>query len=183
MQAIIDGCKSGYINAIPAAVISNNSMSGALERAKKEGIPYYHISSGHYKSEAELDMAIADTFESHSVDLIILAGYMKKVGTEILSRFRGKVLNIHPALLPKYGGQGMYGKFVHEAVLAAGEKVSGPTVHVVDEVYDNGRILAQKTVPVLPGDDIESLASRVLEQEHLLYPETIRKIALGEIIL
>lgn len=183
MQAILDGCRSGFINANPAVVISNNSSSGALERAKNAGIPSYHISSKQFGSDDALDKAIADTLERHKVDLVILAGYMKIVGHEILERYRGRVLNIHPALLPKFGGKGMYGRFVHEAVLAAGEIESGPTVHLVDEVYDHGRILAQSVVPVLPGDDTDSLAARVLEQEHVLYPDTIRRIALGEIIL
>jgi phosphoribosylglycinamide formyltransferase 1 len=183
MQAIIDACKIGYIDAVPSVVISNNSQSGAIERAKNEGIPYYHISSKHFSTEEELDKAIIAAFEKHNVNLVILAGYMKKIGSGILSRYKGRVLNIHPALLPKFGGQGMYGKFVHEAVLTTGEKESGPTVHVVDEVYDNGRILSQSAVPVLPDDTVESLAARVLEQEHILYPETIRRIALGEIKL
>lgn len=183
MQAIIDACSNGFADAVPAVVISNNSQSGAIERAKNEGIPFYHISSKHFSTEEELDQAIIAAFEKHHVNLVILAGYMKKIGSGILSRYKGRVLNIHPALLPKFGGQGMYGSFVHEAVLAAGEKESGPTVHVVDEIYDNGRILAQSVVPVLPGDTIDTLAARVLEQEHILYPDTIRRIAIGEIKL
>ncbi len=183
MQAIIDGCRSGYIDANPAVVISNNSASGALERARRAGIPCFHISSKQFSAEEALGIAIADTLENHGVDLVILAGYMKIVGPEILRRFRGRVLNIHPALLPKFGGKGMYGRFVHEAVLAAGEKESGPTVHLVDEIYDHGRILAQAIIPVLQGDTPDTLADRVLQQEHILYPDTIRRIALGEIIL
>jgi phosphoribosylglycinamide formyltransferase-1 len=181
MQAIIDACNSGKVNAKPCAVISNNSDSQALQRAKNEGIPYYHISTATHPDS--VDDAIIETFEKHSVDIIILAGYMKKLGNKVIERFKGRILNIHPALLPKYGGKGMYGKFVHEAVLAAREKVSGPTVHVVDIVYDHGRILAQKEVPVYPNDSVDTLSARVLEQEHILYPETIQKIATGEIIL
>ena len=108
-------------------------------------------------------------------DVLCLAGYLKKLGPGIIQRYRGRILNIHPALLPKYGGAGMYGHFVHEAVLKAGEKESGCTVHVVDEEFDHGPILAQARVPVLPGDDANKLAARVLEQEHKLYPKTIKE--------
>ena len=117
------------------------------------------------------------------MDTVILAGYMKRLGPLTLQAYRGRILNIHPALLPKFGGQGMYGKRVHEAVLRAGETVTGVTVHVVDELYDHGRILAQCEVPVLAGDTVDSLAERVLRQEHRLYPDTLRRIAAGEIVL
>jgi len=117
------------------------------------------------------------------VDTVILAGYMKKLGPLTLQAFRGRILNIHPALLPKFGGPGMYGKRVHAAVLAAGETVTGVTVHVVDALYDHGRILAQCEVPVREGDTVDSLADRALQQEHRLYTETLRRIAAGEIVL
>ena len=181
MQAIIDACKNGKVNADACVVISNNSESTALQRAKKESIPGYHISTATHNDH--VDDSIIEVLEKHNVDLVILAGYMKKLGDKVIERFKGRVLNIHPALLPKFGGKGMYGKFVHEAVLASGEKISGPTVHVVDLIYDHGRILAQKEVPVFPDDTIETLSARVLEQEHILFPETIHKIATGEIIL
>jgi phosphoribosylglycinamide formyltransferase-1 len=183
MQSIIDACKSGKINAMPVVVISNNSNSMALERAKNEGIPSYHISQKKYPDPDSLDKAIIDVLEKYEVDLVILAGYMKKLGNKVIQRFKGKILNIHPALLPKYGGEGMYGRFVHEAVIKNKEKESGCTVHIVDEVYDHGRILGQAKVPVLPDDTPETLAARVLEQEHLLYPSIIGKIASGEIII
>ena len=109
--------------------------------------------------------------------MVCLAGYLKKVGPEIIGRFRGRILNIHPALLPKFGGPGMYGHQVHEAVIAAGEKESGCRVHMVDEEFDHGPILAQAQVPVLPGDTPDTPAARILEQEHGLYPKTIRRIS------
>ncbi len=183
MQSIIDAIKEGRLDAVPCVVISNNSKSGALERAQKEGIPWYHISGIKYPSEVELDKAIIEAMEKHGVDTVVLAGYMKKLGSSIIRHFKGRVLNIHPALLPRYGGKGMYGKYVHEAVTAAGEKESGPTVHLVDERYDHGRILAQRKVPVFPDDTPESLAKRVLIQEHIIYPETLQKIASGEIVI
>jgi phosphoribosylglycinamide formyltransferase (EC 2.1.2.2) len=183
MQAIIDAIKKGELDAIPCVVISNNSNAYALERARREGIPAYHISSKHFETEEELDNAILETLLKHDVNIVCLAGYMKKVGSKVLRHFRNRVLNIHPALLPKFGGKGMYGKFVHEAVLKAGETQSGCTVHLVDEIYDHGRILGQKVVPVYPDDTVETLSARVLEQEHKLYPEVLQKIAKGEIQL
>jgi len=183
MQSIIDACKTGYANAIPACVISNNSTSMALQRAEKENIPYYHISSAKYPTQEELDDAIISTFKDNGVDIVVLAGYMKYLSPKVIRAFGSKVLNIHPALLPKFGGKGMYGFKVHEAVIASKEKISGPTVHLVDEHYDHGKILGQKQVSVLPDDTKDTLAARVLEQEHILYPEVIRRIADGEIKL
>lgn len=183
MQAIIDACKEGRLSATAAVVISNNGDSRALERARTEGIPNYHLSGNTHPDPDDLDRAIMDTLIRHNVDVIALAGYMKKLGPKTLACFRGRILNIHPALLPKFGGKGMYGIHVHEAVIAAGEKESGVTVHLVDEEYDRGPILAQVRVPVMPGDTPEILAERVLVQEHLLYPATLQRIATGEIVL
>jgi phosphoribosylglycinamide formyltransferase-1 len=181
MQAIIDRLKRGGLPAESSLVISNNSGSGALERAQKEGIPAYHISSATHNDRSEFVSAITDLLNHHEINLIALAGYMKKLPDEVIDFLGGNVLNIHPALLPKFGGKGMYGINVHKAVIEAGENESGATVHLVNSVYDEGRILAQKKVPVLPGDSPESLAARVLKAEHELYPETIEKIAIGEI--
>ena len=183
MQAIIDACKAGRLDAEPAVVISNNSDSTALDRARREGITGYHLSSATHPDPTELDAAITRTLEEHNVDLIVLAGYMKLLGPQTLRKYRGRILNIHPALLPKFGGKGLYGIKVHEAVLAAGDKVSGVTVHLVDENYDRGPIVAQCKVPVLEGDTPESLAARVLEQEHKIYAATLQKIVDGEIDL
>lgn len=183
VQAIIDAIKGGKLDARPCVVISNNSNAYVLELAKKEGIPFYHISSKHYPNEEVLEQKILETLIKHNVDTVILAGYMKKVGSKVLSHFRNRVLNIHPALLPKFGGKGMYGKFVHKAVINAGEKESGCTVHLVDEHYDHGRILGQIKVPVLSNDAPETLAARVLAEEHRLYPIILQKIANGEIVL
>ena len=131
MQAIIDACVAGRLDAAPCVAISNNSEAVALERARKAGIPGYHISGKTHPGDVE-DQAILRTLRAHDVDTVILAGYMKKLGPLTLQAFRGRILNIHPALLPKFGGQGMYGTRVHEAVLRAGETVTGVTVHVVD---------------------------------------------------
>jgi len=182
MQAIIDACKSGQLNANPCVVISNNSNSMALQRAKNEGIPHYQISVLTHPGPQE-DEEILRVLRHHGVDTVILAGYMKRLGPVTLRAYRGRILNIHPALLPKFGGKDMYGKRVHEAVLAAGEKVTGVTIHIVDEHYDTGPIIAQCQVPVLEGDTADSLAERVLKHEHVLFAETLQKIADGRIVL
>lgn len=183
MQSIIDACKSGKLRANPVLIISNNADSGALERARKEQIPGHHISAKTAGSDSEAEKQILSTLLAHKTDLVILAGYMKRVGSDILSVFEGRVLNIHPCLLPKYGGKGMYGMKVHEAVIAAGDEESGVSIHVVNEEYDKGAILAQEKVAVHKGDTAESLAERVLEVEHSLYVEVLQSIVAGELAL
>lgn len=183
MQSIINACRRGRLAARPVVVISNNGSSGALERAENEGIPAYHIGSRTFPDPDDLDRAICETLKRHQVDLVILAGYMKHLGPRTLAEFRGRVINIHPSLLPRYGGQGMYGEKVHAAVLAAGDRETGVTVHLVDEHYDAGPILAQVTVPVREGDTVRSLADRVLAVEHETYVDTLARILSGEITL
>jgi phosphoribosylglycinamide formyltransferase-1 len=182
-QAIIDACRAGTLDAEPCVVICNNSDAQVLARARQAGIATRHLSSHTHPSPEDLDAAVLDTLRSHRVNLVVLAGYMRKLGPRTLAHYRGRVLNIHPALLPRFGGVGMYGKRVHEAVLASGERESGVTVHLVTEEYDQGPILAQRKVPVLPGDTADTLAARVLEAEHALYPETLAQIASGAIRL
>lgn len=179
MQAIINNILNKNIDAKIGAVISNNSTSGALQKAQLLNIPNFHVSEKKYNSK--VDKTIIEIFDRYEVNTIILAGYMKKVSQELIDSFSGRVLNIHPALLPKYGGEGMYGSRVHQAVLDAKEKKSGATVHIVDNNYDKGTILLQKEVPVLPGDTVDALAARVLEIEHIIYTETLNKIINGEI--
>ena len=183
LQAIIDSCRSGAIDAEVRVVISNNSRSVALERARRANIPVSHLSGSTHPDPDRLDEAIAETLQRHGVQVVALAGYMKMLGTRTLGAYRNRVLNVHPALLPKFGGQGMYGERVHEAVLASGERVSGVSVHLVDEEYDHGPVIAQTEVPVLLGDTPDTLAARVLEREHILYPKTIQRIATGEVDL
>jgi phosphoribosylglycinamide formyltransferase-1 len=183
LQAILDRIERGELDAEVRVVISNNSKATALERARKHGIEALHMSDAHFPSPEELDRALVKALRERGVELVVFAGYMKKRGPEFIRAFKNRILNIHPALLPKFGGAGMYGIRVHEAVLAAGERESGVTVHIVDEIYDHGSNLMQKKVPVLAGDTPETLAARVLEQEHILYSEVIQKIASGEILL
>jgi len=134
-------------------------------------------------SEEALDAAHVDVLRDADIDLVILAGYMRKIGPKLIEAYPNRILNIHPALLPKYGGKGMYGKNVHEAVIAGGDTESGVTVHLVDGGYDTGPTVAQKRVPVHKGDTVETLAARVLSEEHRLYSTTIERIASGEIDL
>ena len=183
VQVIIDACGSGTLDAEPCVLVSNNSDAPVMARARAAGIATYHLSSRTHPDPSLLDDAILEALTRHGAALIVLAGYMKKIGPRTLARYRGLVLNIHPALLPKFGGQGMYGRRVHEEVLAAGDRVTGVTVHLADEEYDRGPILAQREVPVVRGDTVDSLAARVLEAEHALYVETLARIARGEIRL
>jgi len=183
MQAIIDSINQGKLDVNPAVVISNNSNSKALQRAKNEHIPYYHLSETTHLDADKLDTEIVNILKKYQVDLVILAGYMKKIGEKTLKTFQNRILNIHPALLPKHGGKGMYGMRVHEAVLSSGDKQSGVTVHIVDGQYDNGAILNQAKVDVLVDDTPDTLAARVLACEHRLYAETIGNIVSGKIVL
>ena len=183
MQAVIDACREGRLNAEPLVLISNNSRSRALRRAADAGIPRYHVSTVTHPDDDARDQAIVDILERHGVDLVVLGGYMKELGPQTIARFRNRIVNVHPALLPKFGGRGFYGIAVHEAVLASGDSVTGPTIHLVDEQIDHGAVLAQSRVAVLKGDTAETLAERVLEVEHSLYVDTLRRIASGEIDL
>ncbi|MGB7538162.1 MAG: phosphoribosylglycinamide formyltransferase [Anaerolineales bacterium] len=183
MQAVIDACKSGTLRAVPCAVVSNNSGSMALARAEQGHIPAYHLSAKTHPDPAQLDRAILDILIRHQTGLVILTGYLKKLGPQTLAAYRGRILNIHPALLPKYGGPGMYGPAVHAAVLAAGDKETGVTIHLVDREYDHGDIIAQCRVPVRENDTPESLAERVLRREHVFLVETLQRILDGGISL
>lgn len=177
LQSIIDRSLDGSLSADVVVVISNNSKSGALERARRHGIDVLHISGVTEGSEEAVDKRITDEMISRGVDIVACAGYMKKLGPNLLKSYEGKILNIHPALLPKFGGKSMYGMRVHEAVIAAGEKESGATVHIVDGIYDHGKILAQVREPVKPNDTPETLQKRILVKEHILFPNAIQQIA------
>jgi len=157
-------------------VISNNLDSEALRRAEREGVPGYHLSSRTHPQPQRLDAAIVQALQRHETDLVILAGYMRKLGPETLAQYPGRIINIHPAWLPKYGGQGMFGMNVHPTVLAAGETETGVTIHLVDAEYDHGPIIAQCRVPILENDTAESLAQRVLGCEHRFLVETLAQI-------
>lgn len=159
--------------------LSNRSQCGAMEFARENGIAALHISEKQFATYAEFVEAMLAALGRYGVEAIALAGYMRKVPQAVVAAYPERMLNIHPALLPKFGGEGMYGIHVHTAVLAAGEAESGATVHIVSEEYDKGRIVLQERVPVLAGDTPETLAGRVLECEHRLYPAALEKL-LGE---
>jgi len=183
MRAIVAACRGNALKAEPALLISNNRDSAAIVWARENNLPWAHISAKATGSEEAADIAIAETLKRHGADLVILAGYMRKLGPATLKAFHRRILNVHPALLPKFGGQGMYGAHVHEAVLKAGERETGVTIHLVDDEYDHGAVVAQANVPVEPTDTAVTLAARVQAREQNLYPETLRRIVAGEIDL
>ncbi len=176
LQSLIDSAGDPDYPARIAVVVSSSKKAYGLTRAENAGIPGLVIRKKDFDSREEYTTRLLDVLKEHNTDVICLAGYLKLIPPEVVKAYRDRILNIHPALLPKFGGKGMYGLRVHQAVLEAGEKVSGPTVHIVDEIYDNGEILAQREVPVIPGEDPESLQKRVLEQEHRVYPEVLGRI-------
>ena len=181
LQAIIDAIKEGRLKAEIRAVVSNNSGSGALRRARKEGLFGFHLSQKQFAAPEDFDEKLLQILQERGVELVCLAGYMKLLSPKVISAYRNRILNIHPALLPSFGGRGMYGQRVHQAVIEYGVKLTGVTVHIVDEKYDHGPIVLQSAVPVLEEDDAESLSQRVLQVEHQLYPAAIALFAQGKV--
>jgi len=180
LQSIIDTSKRGELAADVVWVVSSSSTAFGLERAAKAGIETFVFRAKKYLSPEEATQDILRKLSERRIDYIALAGYLKLLPAEIVRAYPRRILNIHPGPLPEYGGPGMYGHFVHEAVLAAREKESGPTVHLVDEIYDHGRILEHVKVPVLENDTPETLAARVLVEEHRLYPRVIDNLIKGK---
>lgn len=180
LQAVMDACAAGELDAEVSLVISNNSSSGAMTRARAARIPVLHLSSATHPDPDRLDAAMVQALSEARVDWVLLAGYMKKLGPKVLAAYRHRILNTHPALLPKYGGAGFYGRRVHQAVLAAGDSETGATVHLVDEQYDSGPILAQVRVPVRPEDGVEDLEERVKVAERKLVVATLAGLAAAD---
>ena len=175
LQSIIDAARTEVLScAAVALVVSNNKEAFALDRARKEGIPALFLDPKTFQSRTLYFEQMLHELNQAKVELVCLAGFLLLLAPNLVRAYKNRILNIHPALLPKFGGKGMYGHFVHEAVLKAGEKESGCTVHVVDDEFDHGPIVLQRKVPVLPGDSPETLAVRVLKEEHILFPEAIR---------
>jgi len=171
-QSVIDAIESGRLDARITGLISNTARAGAIDRAKEHDIPAYVIDTKDPASEKEL----LDLLGSLDPGLIVLAGYLRKIPDSVIRTYSGRIINIHPSLLPKYGGKGYYGMNVHRAVIENREKVSGCTVHFVNEIYDNGQVIEQVEVPVEQTDTPESLAKKILRREHELLPETIQKL-------
>ena len=168
-------------NARICLLITDRHGIGAIERARKAGVPVEVIPPRDYASPDSFGAQLLELFREHGVELIVLAGYLKMIPDNLVSAFSNRIVNIHPALLPAFGGKGMYGHHVHEAVLASGVKLSGCTVHFVNDQYDRGPIIAQRAVPVYHDDTPEDVAARVLVQEHRLLPEVVELIAAGRV--
>ncbi len=181
LQTVLDATTSGRLAAEVTVVISNNSGAMALTRAQDAGIPGAHISKRTH-GDGE-DAAICSTLQEAGAGVVLTLGYMKKLGPVSLEAFQGRILNIHPSLLPLHGGQGMYGERVHAAVIAAGDRESGASIHLVEPDYDTGPVIAQRKVPVEPGDDPASLGARVLVAEHALLVDTLVGVADGTLVL
>lgn len=176
-SALLDATAAGAVDGRIALVISDKPEAGGLALARAAGIPAEWLSERHFPSATEYTTQLLALCEQHGVDFIVLAGYLKKIPELLVQRYRNRLINIHPALLPSFGGPGLYGRRVHEAVLAYGCKVSGATVHLVDADYDTGAPVLQECVPVLEGDTPETLAARVLEVEHRLLPRAVQLFA------
>lgn len=179
--ALLDRKKSGDLHVDFVLFIGNNSAAPAFERARKHGVAAVHLAPSGFPDEESYAERLSALLREHRVELIILAGYMKKMPLQIVKDYRHRIVNIHPGLLPSFGGRGLFGIRVHEAVLAYGAKITGVTVHFVDEEYDHGPIILQRAVEVLDTDDPHTLAERVLKVEHASYWLAIEAIAQGRI--
>ncbi len=182
-QAVVGVCMEGRLAATPTVLISNNAGSEALRFANESGLVAIRLNGTTHPDPATLDRAIADALIKHRVELVVLCGYMKKLGPQVLKQFGGRIVNIHPALLPRFGGKGMWGLNVHKAVLQAGEVQTGVTIHLVDADYDTGDIIAQTVVRVEPDDVPKTLQARVKAREGSFLVETLAGIVAGRIAL
>ena len=176
LQAVLDATQNNSLDARVNVVISNNSNSGALRRARNASVPTAHLSGKTHPRPADLDLAITTLLRDQQTNLVLLAGYMKRLGSITLDAFAGHIINTHPSLLPRYGGRGLYGLRVHEAVLASGDAETGATVHIVENDYDSGPILAQTRIDVRPDDTAQRLEQRVKRCERELLLNTLRML-------
>ncbi len=181
LQAIIDACEAGRLDAQIVLVVSNNSSARALERARQHNIETAHISTATAGSERARDEQIAAAAQARSTDWIMLAGYMKRLTAPLLSAFENRIVNTHPSLLPRHGGAGFYGRRVHEAVHRAGDRETGATIHLVNEDYDRGSILAQVQLPIATEDRVDDIEERVKAAERELVVTTLQRLCRGEL--
>jgi phosphoribosylglycinamide formyltransferase-1 len=179
--AILDAIDAGRLRAEAVLLVTDRPGIGALDRAAARGLPAAVVPPLDFPDRAAFGRALLDVLAAHGADALALAGYLKLLPAEVVEAFRHRVVNVHPSLLPAFGGAGFYGRRVHQAVLAAGCRVSGATVHLVDAAFDTGPILLQGCVPVEPGDTPEALAARVLTVEHRLFPEALALLADGRV--
>lgn len=173
-EAVAQRCQSGELGADSAVVVCNVPEAGVFQRAEKLGVPAYLVRRDDFAEGPAFAARLLEILREHGVELILMAGYLRKLPGALLRAYPNRVLNIHPALLPSFGGKGLYGRRVHEAVLEAGCRVTGVTVHLADEKYDHGPIVLQRAVEVREGDTPESLAARVLEVEHQIYGDAVK---------
>ena len=181
LRAIVEAIAAGDLAAEPRLVVSNNRSAGALDFAAQRHLPTRVIPTQGDPDAA--DRRLCDALAEAGVELVILSGYLRQLGPVTLARYRNRILNIHPGPLPAFGGEGMYGRRVHEAVIAAGVAESSIVIHAVDEVYDNGPVIARKAVPIPPGLTADDLETLVTGLEPAFFVETLKKIAAGEIVL
>lgn len=179
--AILDAIDDGRLDAEAVLLVSDRPTAGALARADEREIPTAVLAPRDHADEAAFAQALLDTLDAHDADAIVLAGYLKKIPDAVVQRYRHRILNVHPSLLPAFGGPGWYGKKVHEGVLEYGCRVSGATVHFVDAEYDTGPIVLQEAVRVQPDDTPEALAARVLAVEHRIFPRALQLLATGRL--
>lgn len=180
LQALIDASKVGILCGDVVFVVSNMRKAFGLTRAAEAGIETFVYKEKKYDSPQVASENLLARLQKHRIDYIALAGYLRLLPDNVVQAFSGRIVNIHPALLPKYGGKGMYGHHVHEAVLTSGDSESGITIHLVDGIYDHGSVLKQVRVPVLSDDTPDSLAERVLEQEHKWYARVLDRLIKDE---
>jgi len=178
-RTLVQNIHGGNLEAYAEVLISNKSAAGALSLAHELFVPSYCLNGKNLEGFPDVDEAIIGVLRRHDVNLVLLCGYTGKLGDKVVDAFPNRILNIHPALLPKYGGKGMYGHHVHDAVIASSDMESGATVHLVDKEYDHGRILAQVKVPRYEADTSQTLGERVLRFEHVLYSQVLRDIQKG----
>lgn len=184
LQALMDAIDAGHIpDAKIVVVISNRPSAYGLERAKAHGIPAECISKKDFGDEGTFNRAILERLKYYEVDLVVLAGYLSILSPEVVRRYQNRIINIHPSLIPAFCGKGFYGERVHRAVLDYGVKITGATVHFVDEGTDTGPIILQRAIEVKESDDVHSLAARVLEVEHQLLPEAVRLFVEGRLVV
>jgi len=181
LQSIIDGIEAGDIPAIIDVVISGNDEAFALDRAKRHGIEGVYIGKINYPSLEERSNKLKELLSERRIDLVVLAGYMEILDRDIIREFENRIMNIHPSLIPSFCGKGFYGERVHRAVVDYGAKITGATVHFVDEGTDTGPIILQEAVHVLEDDTVKSLAQRVLAVEHRLLPKAVKLFAEGKL--
>lgn len=176
-QSILDAIERGDLDVDVVLCVSDRENAGALDRAASSGIDTAVLRPGDFENPEQYESALAHELREHGANFVALAGYLKRIPSSLLDAFRGRILNVHPALLPAFGGKGMFGRRVHEAVVDYGVHWTGATVHVVEEEYDTGPIVLQEPVPVYPDDTPEDVAARVLQVEHRIYPEALRLFA------